>query len=119
MGLKGYMLWVMGQLDSTYRAPPRRSGGTRRPSLKMQRNETRRSRFKVQELGHQALFRAQGKSEEQSADAILDTSLASQAYKFNTAVQPPDLGVVLFKVVVLVALLLLHHPELPRRSAAS
>jgi hypothetical protein len=23
MGLKGYMLWVMGQLDSTCRAPPR------------------------------------------------------------------------------------------------
>jgi hypothetical protein len=22
MGLKGYRLWVMGQLDSTYRAPP-------------------------------------------------------------------------------------------------
>ena len=22
MGLKGYMLWVMGQLDSTCRAPP-------------------------------------------------------------------------------------------------
>jgi hypothetical protein len=25
MGLKGYRLWVMGQLDSTCRAPPRRS----------------------------------------------------------------------------------------------
>jgi hypothetical protein len=25
MGLKGYMLWVMGQLDSTCRAPPRNS----------------------------------------------------------------------------------------------
>jgi hypothetical protein len=24
MGLKGYRLWVMGQLDSTCRAPPRR-----------------------------------------------------------------------------------------------
>jgi hypothetical protein len=23
MGLKGYRLWVMGQLDSTCRAPPR------------------------------------------------------------------------------------------------
>jgi hypothetical protein len=23
MGLKGYKLWVMGQLDSTCRAPPR------------------------------------------------------------------------------------------------
>jgi hypothetical protein len=22
MGFKGYRLWVMGQLDSTYRAPP-------------------------------------------------------------------------------------------------
>jgi hypothetical protein len=26
MGLKGYWLWVMGQLDSTCRAPPRCSG---------------------------------------------------------------------------------------------
>jgi hypothetical protein len=26
MGLKGYRLWVMGQLDSTCRAPPRRRG---------------------------------------------------------------------------------------------
>jgi hypothetical protein len=25
MGVKGYRLWVMGQLDSTCRAPPRRS----------------------------------------------------------------------------------------------
>jgi hypothetical protein len=23
MGLKGYRLWAMGQLDSNYRAPPR------------------------------------------------------------------------------------------------
>jgi hypothetical protein len=28
MGLKGYRLWVMGQLDSTRRAPPRRKVGT-------------------------------------------------------------------------------------------
>jgi hypothetical protein len=26
MGLKGYRLWVMGQLDSTCRAPPRLPG---------------------------------------------------------------------------------------------
>jgi hypothetical protein len=26
MGLKGYRLWAMGQLDSTCRAPPRREG---------------------------------------------------------------------------------------------
>jgi hypothetical protein len=26
MGLKGYRLWVMGQLDSTCRAPPRGDG---------------------------------------------------------------------------------------------
>jgi hypothetical protein len=25
MGLKGYRLWVMGQLDSTCRAPPRKN----------------------------------------------------------------------------------------------
>jgi hypothetical protein len=25
MGLKGYRLWAMGQLDSTCRAPPRRA----------------------------------------------------------------------------------------------
>jgi hypothetical protein len=29
MGLKGYRLWVMGQLDSTCRAPPRASSGVR------------------------------------------------------------------------------------------
>jgi hypothetical protein len=27
MGLKGYRLWSMGQLDSTCRAPPRRREG--------------------------------------------------------------------------------------------
>jgi hypothetical protein len=30
MGLKGYRLWVMGHLDSTCRAPPRRGEGLRR-----------------------------------------------------------------------------------------
>jgi hypothetical protein len=28
MGLKGYRLWAMGQLDSTCRAPPRSCSGT-------------------------------------------------------------------------------------------
>jgi hypothetical protein len=28
MGLKGYRLWVMGQLDSTCRAPPMRVSNT-------------------------------------------------------------------------------------------
>jgi hypothetical protein len=31
MGLKGYRLWVMGQLDSTCRAPPRGAPGRRKP----------------------------------------------------------------------------------------
>jgi hypothetical protein len=31
MGLKGYRLWVMGQLDSTCRAPPRRTRRTAQP----------------------------------------------------------------------------------------
>jgi hypothetical protein len=31
MGLKGYRLWAMGQLDSTCRAPPR--GAARRAAL--------------------------------------------------------------------------------------
>jgi hypothetical protein len=29
MGLKGYRLWAMGQLDSTCRAPPRARGRAR------------------------------------------------------------------------------------------
>jgi hypothetical protein len=32
MGLKGYRLWAMGQLDSTCRAPPRAPSGTRAAS---------------------------------------------------------------------------------------
>jgi hypothetical protein len=32
MGLKGYRLWVMGQLDSTCRAPPRHVSPTTAPA---------------------------------------------------------------------------------------
>jgi hypothetical protein len=36
MGLKGYRLWDMGQLDSTCRAPPRGSGAQVDPTGKQQ-----------------------------------------------------------------------------------
>jgi hypothetical protein len=39
MGLKGYRLWVMGQLDSTCRAPPRAG---RRASQRASQREARR-----------------------------------------------------------------------------
>jgi hypothetical protein len=76
MGLKGYRLWVMGQLDSTCRAPPRRRRPASQPppaaaaarksppycsgtswNLKKQilKMKTRFSLHSFQGLGHQAL----------------------------------------------------------------
>jgi hypothetical protein len=57
MGLKGYRLWVMGQLDSTCRAPPRGRAGERgvnRPERGARQHVTRDAAAQV-EFGRKGL----------------------------------------------------------------
>jgi hypothetical protein len=75
--LKGYRLWVIGQLDSTCRAPPwAPARWTRCSPPPWRRRRTSRPIRKKNVEARRSPHRRKG--ERQFADAILDTSLTSQ-----------------------------------------
>jgi hypothetical protein len=91
MGLKGYRLWVMGQLDSTCRAPPRVHGDAlpEAPPERLRRRVARTSKTNVKQQTLKPGYHFVGSRVETRA---LSSALGQQLGSTCTALPPPPPG---------------------------